>query len=121
MGVGSPECHVLSPAEKGSFPRVQQGHQCLWWEEKGKERESARASPAQAWGVSSPGRAQFIRCPGEWCEVRCLLCQREIRRLLSTWGQAHLAPELPAVLARTTLSFLSMLAHVQTHRQTETP
>lgn len=40
---------------------------------KGKER--VLASPAQAQGAASPGGAQSIRRPGEWCEVWCLLCQ----------------------------------------------
>lgn len=44
--------------------------------ERGRERERERVlvSPAQAQGVASPGGAQSIRRPGEWCEVWCLLC-----------------------------------------------
>lgn len=57
-------------------------HQCLWWEEREREREGegerererVLVSPAQAQGVASPGGAQSIRRPGEWCEVWCLLC-----------------------------------------------
>lgn len=41
--------------------------------ESGEER--VRSSPAQAQGAASPGGAQSIRRPGEWCEVWCLLCQ----------------------------------------------
>lgn len=79
----SPDCHVLSSAGKeGGFPRRQQSSVLVVGRKgererergRGRERERVLVSPAQAQGVASPGGAQSIRRPGEWCEVWCLLC-----------------------------------------------
>lgn len=78
----SPDCHVLSSAGKeGGFPRRQQSSVLVVGRKGEIERQrelcaclGARRSPAQAQAVASPGGAQSIRRPGEWCEVWCLLC-----------------------------------------------
>ena len=48
-------------------------------------------SPAQAQGVASPGGAQSIRRPGEWCEVWCLLCHGKTAAY-----EGRGAPDMPA-------------------------
>ena len=91
---------------------------------KGTDRETerelcvclgARTSPAQAQGVASPGGAQSIRRPGEWCEVRCLLCHG---KTAAYEGRGARGPQGPQICLRrpsrpTRSSSLSMLAHVQ--------
>lgn len=78
----SPDCHVLSSAGKEGASTTSTVISACGGK-KGRDRETerelcaclgARMSPAQAQGVASPGGAQSIRCPGEWCEVWCLLC-----------------------------------------------
>lgn len=67
---------------------------------KGRDRETerelcaclgARRSPAQAQAVASPGGAQSIRRPGEWCEVWCLLCDGKTAAY-----EGRGAPDMPA-------------------------
>lgn len=91
---------------------------------KGTDRETerelcaclgARTSPAQAQGVASPGGAQSIRRPGEWCEVRCLLCHG---KTAAYEGLGARGPQGPQICLRrpsrpTRSSSLSTLAHVQ--------
>lgn len=74
---------------EGSFPRVDRvisacGGKGMGRRER-RERAHGCASPAQAQEHLLLG-AQSVRCPGEWREVRCLLCQRKMNRQLPAHG-----------------------------------
>ena len=96
---------------------------------KGRDRETerelcaclgARRSPAQAQAVASPGGAQSIRRPGEWCEVWCLLCHGKTAAY-----EGRGAPDMPAATFEAytfllslaeLLSELNLLYHVLLYR-----
>lgn len=91
MGVGAePRSPRSLFCREGRFPRLRQSSVLV----VGREGERVRGSPAQARGAASPGGAQSIRRLGEWCEVRCLLCQGE------TAAYAEGAPFGPRTVCR---------------------
>lgn len=85
----SPDCCVLSSAGK-EVSHEQIGLSVLVvGRGRGEEKEEREHMDAPvlpkprsifSWG------AQSVRCPGEWREVRCLLCQRKMNRQLPAHG-----------------------------------
>lgn len=109
MGIEPRLWHSLF-CRKGSFPRVYRVISACGG--KGVRRERKRVCAQLCQPCPNPGRifpwgAQSVRCPGEWREVRCLLCQGKMsRRLPAREG-------LTAATLWAYISFLSTLAHAQ--------